>query len=62
MASCRSMKWLRTYLHSKERMRVKEHLLRGLDADYKIVPWDEWASPRDGIYYWADAEPKYMRK
>jgi hypothetical protein len=61
-ASSHGMKWFRTYLHSKERMKVRERLLRGLDADYKIVPWDEWLSPRDGIHYYADATAKDMRK
>ena len=56
------MKWFKVYLHHKERVMLRKHLINGLDADYQLVPWDEWASPRDGIHYWADATEKDMRK
>lgn len=62
IACSNSMKWFRTYLHHKERTALRTRLKYGLDVDYKIFPWDEWASPRDGIYYWKDAQEKDMRK
>jgi hypothetical protein len=57
-----SMKQFRKYLHHKERVELRKRLKLGLDVDYQLVPWDEWASPRDGIKYWADATEEYMRK
>jgi hypothetical protein len=56
------MKWFKRYLHSKERMKLREKIRMNEDCDFQLVPWDEWASPRDGIHYWADATKKDMRK
>lgn len=48
------------------RHRVKQHLVATLDGDrFAGRPWDlesDWASQKDGKFYWNKASPKDMRK